>query len=417
MRTHLLLIFLASSLPCLAAVDFAEYYDNRDAVVMWTSADIQQGPGSSTFERHISACRFAASNHVAMTLFAVAGRLTDGTDDGNPAHPWPGGWEQIAELLPSQYFHITPHNYDDTTVLDNEAAYYLAYVTARQEIFDALALGWQHTYKGQEFGTCYSAFGGATLDYAHAKALCWTNNYLIWTGGRNEIGELTSNTTLARYQDYDWAPWNNSNMFCETGFGVGDAVLNAGLAPDPFDEFDDCLAGNLIFQINGHQGATPDHYALPDNTNVYNLVVYVGNRHNVWYTGPENLYLYRYLTDQNPPTLSTISASTESLIFQVDGSGLPRTDYGLSFPTSYIADKPSGWTASTRYVVEYKDSGGWSQMARRTTNDWYNAENCYRNEPTRVIVSQGLPQNSDTFQIRLRRGGGVRAWFRSGSGE
>jgi hypothetical protein len=127
---------------------------------------------------------------------------------------------------------------------------------------------------------------------------------------------------------------------------------------------------------------------------------HIGGRTNVWYTNPVELANYRYMTDVQSPVM-TESATTSNTLVSVDGGSLNRAKFGLGTPVTYKISKPSGWDESTDYGVYYRDTGAWYTLPERLASEVFTGENCYRDITGYALVSQGLPEWSESFDVLL----------------
>lgn len=344
---------------------------------------------------------------------------------GNSAHTGTAWADWQSELDANPYLFLSNHSYSHPSTATG-MDYYEQYVDSRTLMMDNLDMGWQYQYKGNQYQTAFMQFGGCVgIDGAEVKWMISTNDFLCLAIGRGYEGQDEVSQWF-NYYDFDYPAWDSTyDIFYNSGLGIpfiwvityeeDEAGGGSLLTDDPYVLFDTVWTNGGVWEMYDHAWQDAAYLALPENSNGVAFLEYIGNRHDVWYTHEEGKTLYNYLSNHAPPAISITKSNAVELIFNVDGSALDRDAYGLSFPLSFVVDKPVGIASGDDYSVSYSTNGVlWAACTQKTANDWYNDLNCYRDDGDQVIVNQGLPHFTDSFQIRIHSNRMIPAFFRGG---
>lgn len=412
------LLYLCFAVPVFGGVSTAKHYDNRKMPVLWSTDDMY---GHTVYDDvrwqpYLDALDVCEEYHVVMQAAGVTGVPGDlhvfmGTT--------PGAWSEIRTLLANPYFMYGNHSYSHPMIsgqtglpddYDADINYHYEYSVSQDLVQDnAFSVLERFRYKGQAYNVAFCAWGrgGETVSTGYNTNAMWsaiaTNNYLYWRQpGASLFTDLTSGLEWdsgrgffkTRRVDVDTTDIYSTTNEVTTYQGIFDAQYAAG---EPFEMFN-----HVWGEYSNPKGV---------NSNIWaNFFGYIGNKHDTWYTDYDSWVSYTYLQQEVPPTITEVRSNSFEYIFQVEGDPTERAKYGLSHPIAYVVDKPDSWADDERYAVSYSTNAtDWSAVTHKTTNDWYNFENCYRDECAEwgetnvVIVNQALPEWSDTFYIRLRK--------------
>lgn len=414
MLKYITISLILLALPAPAAVTIAKYYDDAKMAFSVRSDDLVNQAGYVGFDDHLTAsASFYEPLNIPLEIGVVANSLNAtgysefgahmATNDMNPigVHSWIHSWAA-------------------------ETNYTAEYTWSKDKIESDMSLPWQYKYNGNQYVTVFNLSGTATNLTHNGMVSALTNaEYLGISSGRPP-GAETNWYDYITYQSgaVDPASWDSGlGIFEPLGYSWSCSQISSTNGATWFDtvtnNFMEAWTNEQYFSVIGHQYGTSftnDNVMLDTNTYPRIAVLrqffeYAGDRRDVWYTGCEHFAQYLYLRTVNTPTISIISTNDIEVVFSVTGDSAARAKYGCSWPITFKVDKPSGWAASNGYTVEYKDTGTWQAVTKKTTNDFYHAENCYRDTASQVIVNQALPQLSDSFQIRIRRRRMMPAFF------
>jgi hypothetical protein len=368
------LTLLASA--CVAQVTTTTYYDNRAAafVARFDDCDKVRMP------YFINAARLCGSNNVVASV-GVNGMSLYGLSD----------WQTIQTHVDAGYLHLMNHSENHPVNLTN---YFDEYVTARQVLYDGLAIPWQYKYRKRDYSVTMLQWGGITnVSETTGGPYCSSNLYLAVSG--------------TSYSFSGGVPaWSNSIGsfgYVEMGLPLSYIVTN-GTAADSENMIrcNNAVTSNKIFITSGHPwNSTED---TSGSNSVFWATYYqevFGNRKNVWYTDLDALFTYLFCTTVSSNTI-TVSTNSSGVLVKIDGDHTNRVKYGLSYPITYKVTKPVGWpTTAFVYYTDPACGANWYSVAEKTTNDYFTGINCYRNDATGAVVyvSHALPQGVDTFSV------------------
>jgi hypothetical protein len=163
--------------------------------------------------------------------------------------------------------------------------------------------------------------------------------------------------------------------------------------------FDSRYSSGRVYHIYNHPaGVSP----ITNGSVLEAHMKYIGGRTDVWYSGFEYVYTYKYLQSIKPPILTISTSDTQRVVFESTADSVARSKYGLSYPLTYSVSIPTNWTG---VYVFYSDAGSPvpQQMVEKTTNDFFNGLNVFRQDIGQhaVYVSQAFPEYHDTFQVMI----------------
>jgi hypothetical protein len=366
----------------------AKYYDDRQCAVIWKSDDMQVGPGQIRWDRYIDSIVFARANNMVYS----PGMIT--------SYTFPSSWPILQAQM--DLGNVVPHNhsYSHPTTIES---YDDQYVVSQTLLLDNLDFGWQYQYKGAQFLSAFYQWGGCgNLDSELVVPIMEENDYLINTTGRGKVGVPQSNNTYGTYGTFDYAPWDTkTGMFQDSGLGVGTGTIWDASYPAGYD-FATTYNNGGVYLMGGHDFDDKEWVEGTEEVTLKAFYSDVGNRTDVWYTDPTALYTYRYLSTKGVPDITSVDSGSD-IIISVDGSSLPRSRYGLSYPLTYQVAKPAYLQGLSAVNVYYRDTvdTGWVLMTEKTSAEFFTGINAFRDEIDTVYISQGLPQTSDTFELKV----------------
>jgi hypothetical protein len=403
-----LIIFLLLCSAARGAVTIPKWYDDRVCAVLWTGDDM-----ASTVRTHPSQTNrwygFLDAADFAIDKGLVFNPACLYSDDGSFLGMDAFGYAELQSRMNISEYLPGMHGWNhavDMSASTIEAQFFTSTVN-RVTNFDLLD---QHSYKGIGHPASFVKWGGVTTPADWYGATYWgeggsvrtllaSQNYLVVRHWSDTIGlgePMVWNVAYGMYDDIN--PTD----------GVADV-----LAGD-FSSFDYAYANSNFYMLYNHPWKPDELVYGVSNAAWEAWGDYHGGRLDVLYTDLDSMTMYEYLRTRAAPAITETNTATYYKMTVV-GDGAERDKYGLSYPLTYKIDKPAEWGESTPYSVQYRDTGSWSSMTEKTTNDFFTGINCYRDETNVVYVSQGLPQNSDQFEIKLRRTdrGRIPAFFRT----
>jgi hypothetical protein len=393
------------------AVEICKYYDDSDVVVMLNSDDMFADVTNNDvrWTNFLEYVEFMATSNMVADCAVIAGNMTD-----------PNAWTMLQTAINSYnnlgFFGNHSYNHpSDMPTVD----WQLQLGTSKAMLETNVTHRWQYTYKDEAYLPLFYGFGGLKTNATDYLLYTDTNQYYnviaphLWTN--NYLAVRHPSTMYIGVDPFDrdgWPEWNGY-------YGIYDAWHMSSSEADIYDgdysnHFNVALASNQFYMAYTHSWTTNgDIYGVNSNKWVA-YREFLSGRTNVWYASSVAAIVYRYMYDKAPPTISGISSNDTQVTFTVTGNSSERDKYGLSYPLTYKVDKPTTWSSGTQYTVEYKDTGGWSALTEKQASDIFTDINCYRDDTSVVYVSQGLPQQSDSFQIRIRRSRSIPKFFVGG---
>lgn len=163
--------------------------------------------------------------------------------------------------------------------------------------------------------------------------------------------------------------------------------------------FNQCYNSGQVYHIFNHPSGL---FPITNGSALEAHMKYIGGRKDVWYSGFEYVYTYKYLQSINPPTLTISTSDTQRVVFESVADSVARSKYGLSYPLTYGVNIPTNWTG---VYVFCSDAGNPApqRMTGKTTNDFYNGLNVFRQDTVQhiVYVSQAFPEYHDAIQVMI----------------
>lgn len=422
MRLILLLTLICAC--SFGAVTTTKYYDDRQMAVLWTSDDmnylaVRAGGDPDRWESYTNAINLCITNNMVFNPGVVCGTAVGNAmippyDEGylgynavltNGMRMIPEAWEWIQDNMAMDSFVPALHSATHPTDFDDPVTTIeIQYIESRDVMYDALQMPWQFRYKGEDIIATFIQWGGVVNPDNY-----YTNGLFL----HGDALDLVADNYLAlRVVNVRWPYdattagtfplWDDSTGMYEA---LPPSVNEDSILDDYTDRFDDMYDNGGYYLLYNHTWQD-DCQPLGTNSATWSAwAEYVGNRKDVWYTDLNSMMVYHHL-QTNAASFLTITETTEpayTIINVTCGSAANRAKYGLSHPLTYRIEKAAGWTDSTPYSVYYRDTGAWALMTEKTTNDYFTGINCYRDDGADVLVSQGLPEWSETFQIKLIR--------------
>jgi hypothetical protein len=361
------------------SLNTTEYYDNRKATAVFTFDDWSNGFHAKFMDMCDAAQKYK--------IVASVGIITNGCNSTT----WQGIQQQIDEGFVSPVSHSYTHTYPCTDLTKNCTwgvnwkdnpnfpGNELEVCQSRTDIINNLNLPWQNTFNGSEYMVGWLQPGG--VSYPAQRANLSACNYLA----DRSTGTGVSNT---------WASWNDTD-----GLFNMMAVTSAENANTAF--FDTQYNNGGIYLFYAHPSIYNWTEGQP-NAPFLGLFEYVGNRTDVWYPGWGEMYMYRYLSHIERPTINVSSYSTQAIELNLSANGTARNRYGLSYPVTYEFVIPSDWLYA---FVFYKNSSDedYILMTEKTRNEFWNGIDTYRNNlnGNKVYVSKSFPQTSNNLYLKI----------------
>lgn len=375
--------FLMLSVACvMGEVTITEYPLGKQCAVAWTSDDMydlhKTHPTYYTrWTNFWESANLAVSNHI---VFCPA--INVGTNRMTA-----GGFVEIQSGMEAGLLFPMNHSYSHPI---NITDYELEYIISQRIIESNLTYSARHTYNGQSYNNVFVQWGGSTnIDLSLGTAYAVSNNYI---GVRGYNSGATN-----------WPDWNESlGMFATTGYdGMFRLSMSGyGTFTQITNSFDTCYSNRTPWIYMGHAWRDEEDVYGTNTVVWHEIYSHIGNRPDVWYTDLTALMQYRYLATVADLTISKTGTLTQTIT--VSCNHAQRVKYGLSVPVTYAISVNTTYTFGG-YNVFYRDAVDteWTAMAEVTTNDYFTGANCYLNNGTNVLVSQGLPQTVDSFQLKV----------------
>ena len=351
-----------------ADVRICTYYDNRKCAVIWTGDDLTDAT-STFFEQAVKA---AESNKIVFT----AGVISDGMTSN--------GWNTIQQWYTNGAFSVASHSVSHTYLSPWVGVQDVDYEVgaSQSKIVQALDLPAWNKYKGRQFMAAWIQPAGAAPEPQESEFRRQLGLH-YYLSDRKTGGEVA-------------VVWDFTNGLFSR---IGDSGSENQTLAQNNSAFDQKYISGQIYVLLNHPALG---YAITNGSALEAHMKYIGGRKDVWYSGLEYVYTYKYLQAITPPILTISTSDTQQVVFQSVADSTARSKYGLSYPLTYRVDIPTNWTG---VYVFYSDAGNPvpQQMTARTTNDFFNGLNVFRQDIGRhvVYVSQAFPEYHDAFQVMI----------------
>ena len=363
------LVVLSSINTAYAGVQICPYYDNRKCAVIWTGDDLGDGFSSVNLNSFAQAVKAAESNKIVFTAGVCASLQST------------NGWKTIQQWYTNGAFSVASHSGTHSTALPWDVEYEVA--ASQSKFIQWMDLPSWNKYKGRQFITAWIQPTGTAPAYMETefRRQLGLHYYLI---DRMGVGSGAD------------AGWDSTNGLFNRITGNGSELYTLATNNAIFDTK---YAAGQVYHMTSHpDGAYPITNGSPQDVHMK----YIGGRKDVWYSGFEYVYTYKYLQSINPPQIIISTSDTQQVVFKVTADGAARAKYGLSYPLTYSVSIPTNWTG---VYVFYSDPGSPvpQQMIEKTTNDFFNGLNVFRKDIGQhvVYVSQAFPEYHDTFQVMV----------------
>lgn len=380
---------LVCSLTAFLSFGEVTITDNANGLrmpIMISSDDMYKSASGLRWDRFWDNVDYAKSNHLVFSSAIIVGKMSV-----------TNGWGELQTAMDAGGFVPVSHSWSHPT---NITDYNQEYVTSRTALLSALVYPWQKTYKGVEYDVAFVQWGGCTnLDFeSTAIPLIVSNNYL---GVRSIRIGLKSNPSWVG-NAYEPSP-----IYQHSGANWTGSILITSDQSDSLDglwesKFDAAYASAWPYMHYGHAWTDGEWVFGTNSVAVSNHFEHIGNRIDCWYTDFGSWLSYLYLKNEATPSVIETRDRFGNAILTISAEAAERQKYGLSVPLTYAVGNATTYTFGGR-TAYYRDSvdANWTALSEITTNDYYDGGNCYRNEGTNTLVTQGLPQTVDQFQIKL----------------
>lgn len=376
MKRLLIVFVLFSALAAKGQVSITTHYDNRDAAVCWMSDDYSKSHGYQAFLNYADLCR---ENGMVLGVGVICSLSTNILVSS------------LQQRIDAGCVEVCNHswNMDDPNVfptnqIEPDMILSTAFLTSNYVFQSHLR------YNGSNFLTAWiQPYGQPTTNLVYLDVL---RPILSDMGYLSDRGTLTGQNDFSAWDEAEglFERWTSASGSTNLGYQLGiltNAMVNKGV----FAYYNHC-----------YQPAITNDLARKSGFH-YDFVVQSGNRKNCWYCGPNSLYSYRYIATRANVSVDYEDASKD-LRFTCSIGQSDREKYGLSVPVTYRYALPTAWANAAGISAEVTlDDAEWNALPEKTTNDFFNTENCYRWDKTSncVYVSYGFPQTGTNFSIRL----------------
>jgi len=350
---------------------FAEYYDNRKAVVTVTADDWDSSP--SNWQGFENMSKMLSAKHIYFT----GGIITDFNrawyDLGTPPD-----WTQIQHWLDQGYLEAASHSRTHPFVPYDDYDYEIG--GSKEDIIGNLTLPPFFSLDGNE--------------YVYA----WIEPYGQSSGTvRQKLGFYKYLADRDTSSDNFYATWDSTNgLFNRIGMSVG---LDGVTDPVSLNKiFDDVYNAGGIYHFYCH----PRNIDWRPNQCADLHTSYISGRFDVWYVNFGLLYLYRWIATQNIVQI-TSTGSGQDKIFKISISSIDRQNYGVRYPVTYVFDIPSSWTSGYVYY-RYREADPWVLMESKSLTDFFNGVDASRFDFTshKAYVSVGFGDVSNDIYLQIR---------------
>jgi len=364
------------------AVRKTEYPLGKRMAVVWSSDDMldvyRNDPVmGNRWTNFIQSAYLAVSNNIRFCPAVITGpdRMTD------------QGWIDMQDMMDEGILFPHNHSYSHPVNITN---YYNEYILSQELMDSKLTYPQQYTYKGKSYNNVFIQWGGCTnIDFSISSQYIASNNFIASRGYNS--GATNWPVWSEETQTFITPNYNGMFRLSVSGYASFDAITNA---------FNTSYSNRVPWVYMGHAWTSGENVYGTNTIVWHEIFEYIGNRPEVWYADLTGLMQYRYLYAVADVEMS-VSGLSEKIV-SVRANAAEREKYGLSYPMTYAIDVDNvyhfgGYTAYYRDEVET----GWTEMVEVTTNDYFTGQNCYLNAGTNVLVSQGFPQTTDSFEIKL----------------
>jgi len=399
-------------------VAITQYYDDAVMAVMVTQDDIyrQDGTHALRWDRFMDNAALCNAHNIVATSCSIMGKNLD------------SDWASMlsAVMADSGNMHmITTHSMNHPTIYPSDAGEITAqeileYVTSKELFLANITLPDTHNYNGSPYLTNFMQWGGWVFPdeddrkysdeyFDSLNSMLADAGYLANRDSRTHLGtsfgyELEWDQTNGIYHAYTTALSSSAGR-------VTDGTLNYQA------DFDHAYANNGRYYLYNHPWMDSDWAGSgADNEAIWaTWAAYVGGvagagptgagNLDVWYTDPDSWINYEYLRGIARPSTTYEETDESTITMGVSIGNAHRVKYGLSTPVTYKVKKPAAWGTTGTITAFYRDTvdTSWVEMTEKTSSDYFTAINCFRNDSTDVLVSQGFPQTSDSFEIKITR--------------
>jgi len=389
-------------------IEVCKYYDNRKMPVIWTSDDMNDlddgsGGGLERWQSFIKNYNLCKTNHICFTPAIICGKMQN--------------WSLLQPLIDdADHFFPVCHSWSHPWNVDN-VDYDLEYTHALQTLIAELDYPEKNTYKAQAYNAFYVQWGwggSGVVDTERGFDLLLKENVLGFrstAAAKYDPAFLTSQECFGehRFNSGDYFKNSDANWIHPRiqAFQVLDGTTgdNGYAITDPNYGFDACYSEGKSYLYYGHAWLDNQLVDGVNQTKWEEFCAYIGNRHDVWYTNPVDWLTYRLMQWVGKCAVKLDVVSEDIISYEMSANSADRTRWGMSIPLTVKLKKPSTWTGATVYACEWYDESDstWKSLTAKTSTDWYQGIECYRDETASVIISKALPQTLDSVKVRIRK--------------
>lgn len=361
------LVVLSCINTACAGVWICPYYDNRKCAVIWTGDDLMELRTSF----YAQAVKAAESNKIVFTAGVITTDLSS------------NGWNEVQRWYTNGAFSIASHSVFHVYLSPWVSAQNVEYEVAasQSKIIQGLDLPAWNKYKGRQFITAWIQPSGVAPEpqQSEFRRQLGANYYL--SDRKTGIGVAVS--------------WDSTNGLFSR---IGSSGIDIQTLAQNNSAFSQCYNLGQVYLFYGHPWINP----ITNGSAQEAHMKYIGGRKDVWYSGFEYVYTYKYLQSVNPPGLTISTSDTQRVVFESVADSVARSKYGLSYPLTYGVNIPTSWTG---VYVFCSDAGNPTpqRMTGKTTNDFFNGLNVFRQDTVQhiVYVSQAFPEYHDAIQVMI----------------
>jgi len=385
-------------------VTIAQYYNDSVCPVMVRQDDIQNRRGITdpywaNFFDNATLCN---NHHIVPTTCAIIGYMDSEEFD------WAASMSASMSANPLHLFNV--HSWTHPAVwYDTDAERQLQYIYPKGQFINnpSIVLPDTHRYKGSNYLTSFMQWGGNMYDNGVDPAYSWPlseeeHNSLNGIMSAADYLVNSAATTWTHINTQPWrVQWETENDMFLAWHGSTDPERVLDVDETYKADFTYAYNARGFYSLYTHPWNDGDWVLGANSVRWNEWAAYIGDRLDVWYTDYDSFINYKYLRDVNPPAISHEMVG-DDFVVTVVGDPIARARYGLSTPLTYKINKPTAWGTDDT-LCYYKDTGSYSLMTEKTASDYVTGIDYYRDDGSVVYVSQGLPQESDSFMIKVVR--------------